>query len=94
MFDDDLDIFFDDFAEEIAYIPAPESEPVYIKAIFDAEEEYNDNGVILLGPKITVMTADVPVIQGARFTIQGLIYKIKKPGVNRHGIRELILARD
>lgn len=92
--DDDIDVFFDDFAVDAVYTPTV-GEPKTISVLFDADEEVLFGGVISTAPAITAITSDVSDIKkGETIEVDGTTYKVWEPMPDKHGTRQIFLTED
>jgi len=95
---DDLDVFFDDFADDVTYTHDAVDDT--ISAIFDDEGEIVHGDVITTQPRVLVKTEDVPDISKAdTFEINpggddAKVYNVYEIMPDKKGLREIYLTED
>lgn len=95
-YDDDIDAFFSDFAEDVTYVESGVAATTTIDAIFDSPGSVITIGrvtMIIESPQVRLKSTDVPNISGDdKFIIRGVTYKVTNATNDGTGITTVILA--
>lgn len=99
-YEDDLDIVFSDFAEDVIYAAQPKlpQDGATIKGIFDNKGQnvtVFDGEIQASGPQVTVKSLDVVGVRhGDTFTIRSKAWYVRGVEDDGTGVTVLILSED